>query len=104
MSDRGMKKWAPYKSLFEQASSLQQARENKNVVEKPTISNEEAEEINNILVNYQGQILIIKYYRNQKIIEDEIVIKRIDAMEKKLYLTDRRVIKFSELVGLKNKE
>ena len=46
MSDRGMKKWAPYKALNEQAPALQQTRMSKIVIEKPLISNEEAEDIN----------------------------------------------------------
>ena len=104
MSDRGMKKWAPYKSLNEQADSLQKAREAKTVIEKPTISSEEAELINEILVNYHGQELIVKYYRNGKIFEDSILIKRIDTYEKKLVLQDRRSIKLSEIFVLKNKD
>lgn len=104
MSDRGMKKWAPYKSLNEQADSLQKARESKVVVEKPMISNEAAEEINEILVNYHGQELIVKYFRNGKIIEDIIIIKSIDIYEKKLVLLNRRIIKLSEIFELKNKD
>lgn len=102
MSDRGMKKWAPYKSLEQQAESLQKARNSKIKVEKPTISNEVAEEINEILVNYHGQPLAVKYYRNEKIFAEEIVIKKIDIYEKKLMLTDRRSIKLNEIFELKN--
>lgn len=102
MSDRGMKKWAPYKALAEQAPALQKARESKVKIEKPLISNEEAEEINEILQTYHGQPLLVKYYRNEKIHEEEIVIARIDIYEKKLVLTNRRSIKLSEIFYLKN--
>lgn len=104
MSDRGMKKWAPYKSLNEQASSLQKAREAKVSIEKPSISDDEAEQINNILVNYQGQELLVKYFRDGKIYEDVIIIKRIDTYEKKLVLPNRKSIKLSEIFELKNKD
>ena len=62
MSDRGMKKWAPYKSLNEQWSTLDQIKKEE-IKEKPKISNEKAEEINDILVNYEGQELTIRYFR-----------------------------------------
>lgn len=104
MSDRGMKKWAPYKSLNEQAASLQKAREEKVIIEKPSISDDEAEQINSILVNYQGQELEVKYFRNGKIFEEAITIKRIDTYEKKLVLLNRKSIKLSEIFELKNKD
>ena len=53
MSDRGMKKWAPYKSLNEQWDTLDALHEREERVERPTISNEVAEEINEKLVNYK---------------------------------------------------
>ena len=52
MSDRGMKKWAPYKSLPEQDPHLINTKKNKTKIDKPLISSEEAEVINEILSNY----------------------------------------------------
>ena len=103
MSDRGIKKWAPYKSLVKQQGTLERVSQKKQVQEKPLISNEEAEEINNILTNYHGETLIVKYYRNQRLYEEEIIIKTIDVYEKKLVLQDRRRIKLNEIVDLKIK-
>lgn len=103
MSDRGIKKWAPYKSLKEQWSTLDAVHEEEQKVEKPTISSEEAEEINDLLVNYRGQEVIIKYFRNGKILEEEAIIKRIDTFEKKLFLTNRKVIKMTELLYISDK-
>lgn len=100
MSDRGMKKWAPYRSLVEQMPSLEKTKEKKTQIEKPLISNEEAECINEILVNYQGEELFITYFRNGKLYEENIFIKKIDIYEKKLVLPNRRSIKLSEIVKL----
>lgn len=100
MSDRGMKKWAPYRSLVEQMPSLEKTKEKKTKIEKPLISNEEAECINEILVNYQGEELFIAYFRNGKLYEENIFIKKIDIYEKKLVLPNRRSIKLSEIVKL----
>lgn len=100
MSDRGMKKWAPYRSLVEQMPSLEKTKDKKNMIEKPLISNEEAECINEILVNYQGEELFVSYFRNGKLYEENIFIKKIDIYEKKLVLPNRRSIKLSEIIKL----
>ena len=50
-----MKKWAPYQSLNEQENYLNKLHQNQNKVERPKISSDEAENINEILVNYHGK-------------------------------------------------
>ena len=100
MSDRGIKKWAPYKTLSEQDFNMSKQKEKEQKVEKPTISAEFAEEINNILVNYQGEELTIGYYRNGKILEVTDHIKKIDPIEKKLVLCSRKTIMLKEIVSI----
>ena len=100
MSDRGMKKWAPYKSLVEQEKYLKKAHEDNEKVERPQISSDEAELINEILVNYQGEELVIQYWRNDKINTVSSVLKKIDAENKKIVLPDRKTIYFKELIGI----
>ena len=48
MSERGMKKWAPYKSLIEQEKYLKKAHQDNEVIARPVISSDEAEEKNEI--------------------------------------------------------
>ena len=100
MSERGMKKWAPYKSLNEQEDYLKRLHNNQEKVERPQISSEVAEEMNEILVNYHGEELVIAYFRNEKINEITSVIKKIDVDNKKIVLPDRKTIYFVELIGL----
>ena len=100
MSDRGIKKWAPYKSLVEHDPAINKTKEEKTPVSKPKISNDEAEQINEILTNYQGETLLVSYYHNKKIITKEIVIKKIDTYERKLVLIDRTSIPLSEIFKL----
>ena len=100
MSERGMKKWAPYKSLNEQEHYLNKLHKDNEKVEKPKISSDAAEEINEILVNYHGEELSITFYRNDKIQSINSVIKKIDSENKKIVLPDRKTIYFTELVGL----
>ena len=100
MSERGMKKWAPYKSLNEQENYLNKLHKDNEKVEKPRISSDAAEEINDILVNYHGEELLITFYRGEKIQSIASTIKKVDAENKKIVLSDRKTIYFTELVGL----
>ena len=100
MSERGMKKWAPYKSLVEQEKYLKKAHDDNNKQVRPTISSDEAEEINEILVNYAGEEIVITYWRNEKINTVSSIIKKIDPVNKKIVLPDRKTILFSELINL----
>jgi len=101
MSDRGMKKWAPYKTLEDQWSTLDRLYKSEEKVEKPLISNEVAEEINEKLVNYQGQELEFYYYKNGRILKEKSTIKKIDAFNRKLILDNKIIIYLKDLVGLK---
>ena len=100
MSERGMKKWAPYKSLNEQENYLNKLNQNQNKVERPKISSDEAENINEILVNYHGEELIITYWRNDKINTVSSILKKIDPINKKIVLPERKTIYFNELISL----
>lgn len=100
MSDRGIKKWAPYKSLIEQDFTLKEQKEKEQKIEKPKISAEFAEEINEILVNYQGEELEIKYYKNGKIFTLRDKIKKINSYERSIIISTGKIIKLSDLVSL----
>ena len=100
MSDRGIKKWAPYKSLTEQDFNMSKQKEKEEKIEKPKISADFAEEINEILVNYHGEGLTIGYYRNGKVLEITDRIKKIDTLEKKLVLCSRKIIMIREIVSI----
>ena len=100
MSERGMKKWAPYKSLNEQENYLNKLHQKQNKVERPKISSDEAENINEILVNYHGEELIITYWRNDKINTVSSILKKIDPINKKIVLPERKTIHFNELISL----
>ena len=100
MSERGMKKWAPYKSLIEQEKYLKKAHQDNNVVKKPTLSSDEAEYINEILVNYHGEELEITFWRNDKLNTVSTILIKIDPVNKKIVLPERKTIYFRELISL----
>lgn len=101
MSERGMKKWAPYKSLIEQEKYLKKSHDKNNKQTRPQISSDEADLINEILANYQGEELEIIYWRNEQINTLSSVLKKIDVDNKKIVLPERRTIYFHELIDLK---
>lgn len=102
MSGRGMKKWAPYASLIEQSTCLEKMRYEKNKIEKPKISSEEAEEINAILCSYNKDEVIITYFYDGYIYKLTTIIKRIDILNKTLIL-DTGKIPFSALIKIEYK-
>lgn len=100
MSERGMKKWAPYKSLIEQEKYLKKAHQENDKVERPIISSDEAESINEILVNYHGEELEISYWKNEKIVKISTILVKIDPVNKKIVLPERKTIYFKDLISL----
>ena len=100
MSERGMKKWAPYKSLIEQEKYLKKAGQNNEKQVRPQISSDEAEQINEILVNYNGEELEITYWRNEKLNTIASILVKIDPENKKIVLPERKTIYFKELISI----
>ena len=101
MSDRGMKKWNAYKSLPEHDPAIRREMHERFKVPRPSISEEEAEIINEILTNYHGENVHITYYRHEELYELDTVIKKIEPYSRYLLTTDNHKISLHELVGLK---
>ena len=100
MSERGMKKWAPYKSLNEQEDYLKRLHQQQEKISRPKMSSDVADAINEILSNYQGEELIISYWRNDKINTVSTILTKIDPANKKIILQNRRTILFSEFINI----
>jgi len=104
MSDRGMKKWAPFSSLIEQATCLEQMRYERNKIDKPVLSDDQIEKINYILQSYKrGQIVKIKFYNDGYLYVIETQIKRIDLENRCLILTKEK-LKFENIIDIDNYE
>lgn len=103
MSDRGMMKWAPYRSLVEQSEFLEQMRYKKNKKARPTLTDDRQEEINRVLQNYHGEIVGITYYSDGYIYLIKTKIKRIDVENQQLILPQGK-LKFIDIVKIKNSE
>lgn len=93
MKDRGMVKWAPYKSLIEQEDFMGNMKQKKKRIDKPMNLQEKSEEINTLLCTYHGQEVVISYYKDGYIEKISGTIDLIDTTYKfllvngdKLYL------------------
>ena len=99
MSDRGMKKWAPYSSLIEQATCLEEMRYQRNKIEKPILEEDQIEKINYALQSYRGGIVKIKFFNDGYIYYINKEIKRIDIDNRKL-IFDTGKLNFSQILDI----
>jgi hypothetical protein len=91
MKDRGMVKWAPYKSLTEQEDFMKAMRRKKAETPKPSISSDKAERINDLLVNYAGQEVAIDFYLAGSVKESRGVLVRVDTIYKFIEMNGIRI-------------
>lgn len=97
--ERGMMKYQPYQSLTEQSAILARMRYEKGKTEKPLISAERAEEINEILIHYEQEPVEAEYFEDGYRHRVKGTISRIDPMWKYLVVEGKR-ISFPMLLNL----
>lgn len=103
MSDRGMMKWAPYRSLVEQSEFLDKMKYQKNRKPKPTLSEDQIQHINQVLVDYRGEIVSIKYYHNGYTYKVKTKIKKIDVENQRLIIEQGKM-PFNVILDIENSE
>lgn len=101
MSDRGMMKWAPYRSLVEQSEFLDKMRYEKNRKPKPQISVDQIEHINQVLTDYKGEVVSITYYHNGYSYRVKTKIKKIDIENQRLILENGKM-PFNVILDIEN--
>ncbi len=99
INDRGMLKWAPYKSLEAQADYLAKLEYERNKIPCPHISSDKAEEINEILSNYKNEMVVAKYWYDGYIYTIHGIIREISLMYQQLTI-DEVEIPFKVLTSL----
>ena len=98
--DRGMMKWAPYKSLDSQDDFLRKMAYEKGKKPKPRLMEDEIQRIDSILSSYHGQNIEVSYYDDGYIHKLIGVISKISKTFMFLMVGDTR-IDFRNLVGLR---
>lgn len=97
---RGMMKWAPYASLIEQKSHLEQMRYDRGKIPKPHISNEKAERINRLLSEYiPGSFLTFVYFDDGYLYHIKQSIQRIYVDQKRLVGSEKNLF-FNQIIDI----
>ena len=91
MEKRGMKKYLPFSSLTEQSVFLDRMIYEKNKMEKPRISTEQAKKIDFILRNHLNEKLTIKFYLEGYCYFYEGKITYLDKNKKIIYIEDYEI-------------
>ena len=86
--DRGMKKWLPFSSLVEQNEFLEKMLYEKNKINKPKVSNDQAKKIDLILRYHSDMPLNFKVYFDGYLYTFRAQIKKIDKNSKRIYFKD----------------
>ena len=97
---RGMVKYAPYQSLVEQGKVLAKMRQDRLRAPKRTLSNNAAEDINEILINYHSEPIALLFWRNGFFYEERGVIQKIDAQNHRVQINGM-FVGFNEFQSLK---
>ncbi len=91
MIDRGMVKWAPFNSVINGNDVKKVLNDKKNKINKPNLSDEQIEEIENCVVNaYSNKTNItLLYYYSSKLIKISGIIKKLDPINKRILINDK---------------
>lgn len=98
---RGMMKWLPFKSLSNQYKILDDHKREAEKVTKPELSEDEIEDMNNLLVSLnRGDRISVTYFDDGRILTLIDDFRRADPLERKLFLS-KCGISFDSLLNLK---
>ena len=98
MSERGMKKWAPFSSLPEQ--SLYTKKVKNITVNEPVICDDLIYEIEYVLNHYNGELINVIYF-DKDIKEIQGRIKKIDTFNNTI-LIENKTIKITSIKKITN--
>ena len=99
MRERGMLKWAPYKSLEQQADYLARMEYERNKIPCPRMSEDKTKEINEILSHYKGETIVAKYWHDGYIYTIHGKITEISSLYKCIKVEEIE-IPFAKLTNL----
>lgn len=101
LRDRGMVKWAPYKSLPEQEEFLNELDKEEKKVKKPFLMEDKLEELNELLSKLDlNQMVLIIYYEDGEIKKMNTYIKKIDDFNHEIKLKNRKSIKLEDILDI----
>ncbi|EGQ0303389.1 YolD-like family protein [Staphylococcus pseudintermedius] len=89
---RGIVKWQPFKTIPEQYEMIKQYEKNQNKIDKPLLSEEQIQDVNQKLqyVVYNNIYITVEYWRNGYMCTIKGYIKTIDELNQEIQLTNER--------------
>lgn len=99
--DRGMIKWQPFNSIIPSKEIVNQIIKEKSKIKMPILSEEQKNVIEEriLLSFYEKEKITLEYFYNGKIKKITDIIKKIDPIYHKIYLTEK-VILFNQIVNV----
>lgn len=83
---RGMVKWLPFKSLVGQEKYIEELKNEKSKAERPILSEDQKEEINDVLISLlKNESVVITYFNNGRIISKEEIFIKCDLNNRRIY-------------------
>ncbi|HCV0717056.1 TPA: YolD-like family protein [Staphylococcus aureus] len=103
---RGMKKWLPMATIPEQYERLEQYIQDQNKIEKPLLSEDQIENINDTLASkmIDNTLAKIQYFANGYIKSVQGIIHKVDTLDSVLYIYTDDVLMSVKLTDIYNIE
>ncbi|MFG0934907.1 MULTISPECIES: YolD-like family protein [Staphylococcus] len=104
--NRGMKKWLPMATIPEQYERLEQYIQDQNKIEKPLLSEDQIENINDTLTSkvIDNTLAKIQYFANGYIKSVQGIIHKVDTLDSVLYIYTDDVLMPVKLTDIYNIE
>lgn len=105
MHDRGVIKWAPFASVINGNTLLEEIYEEKSRITKPTLSDEQIKILEqSIIESFTGKKPInIYFYRNEHIYKINGIITKINATTKEITINNQKKLFFSNIIRITEK-
>ncbi|HFR4182779.1 TPA: YolD-like family protein [Bacillus cereus] len=104
---RGMVKWTPFAAMPEQFAGIREIIKDKSKVEHPTLTQDEQERIENILLCslLSEEEILITYYEDGFLLTSYMTVIDIDPLNKSIICTDafynNMTLKFIDIIDAK---
>lgn len=98
-TQRGMKKWQPFNALEQFSEYINKTYSEHNKIEKPLLSDEQIEDLNEKLSSYNHDLVFITHFNNGYINKIQGIITKIDIQNQTLTI-DKTRIHLSNLLKL----
>ncbi|HHU56573.1 MAG TPA: YolD-like family protein [Acholeplasmataceae bacterium] len=99
MQNKRKGKWQPFDALSGYKESLQQVENERKKIPKPILSEDMLEELNYKIQSVLNCDIVIKYYYRGYINSVEGRIKKIDTINRELYIDDKK-IKINNIIDI----